>query len=72
MTHILLSHLSKENNSPELAAALFAGYAGNTKVMVASRYEATAVFTVTGSTPGKIATLINYFKPVQLGLFEQQ
>jgi phosphoribosyl 1,2-cyclic phosphodiesterase len=72
MTHILLSHLSKENNSPEMAAALFTAYAGNTKVVVASRYEATAVFSVTGSVPGKIATLINYFKPVQLGLFEQQ
>ena len=70
LTHLLLSHLSKENNSPELAASLFKQHAGDTRVVVASRYHASEVFAVTGNgvtqnNPGRII-----FKPVQLGLFE--
>jgi phosphoribosyl 1,2-cyclic phosphodiesterase len=44
LSHLLLSHLSKENNSPELAAGLFKRYLNETKIIVASRYEATEVF----------------------------
>jgi phosphoribosyl 1,2-cyclic phosphodiesterase len=44
MSHLFLSHLSKDNNSPELARELFAANAGNTQVIVASRYEETAVY----------------------------
>lgn len=46
MTHILLSHLSKDNNSPELAAELFKKHAGDVNVLVASRYQATDVITI--------------------------
>ncbi|MEN9571150.1 MAG: hypothetical protein RL172_2381 [Bacteroidota bacterium] len=61
MSHLLLSHLSKENNSPELAAALFAPYAGDTNIIVASRYNASPVYTV-----GKAAAAA---QPVQATLF---
>ncbi len=40
MSHIILAHLSKENNSPKLVKQLFEAVAGNIKVTIASRYEA--------------------------------
>lgn len=44
--HVLLSHLSKENNSPQLAQKLFEQNAGNTKIVVASRYYETEVYRI--------------------------
>ena len=44
MSHLLLSHLSKNNNSPELVQELFDAHAENVKIIVASRYEETEVF----------------------------
>lgn len=49
MTHLLLSHLSQENNKPDLVQELFAGCAGDITVVVASRYQETAVYQVTGN-----------------------
>ncbi|HMC85809.1 MAG TPA: MBL fold metallo-hydrolase [Chitinophagaceae bacterium] len=54
MSHILLSHLSKENNSPALAEALFNKHAGNVTIVHAPRDKATAVYHITvvaGSVP---------------------
>lgn len=44
---LLLSHLSKENNDPKLVQKLFTKHAGSTKIIVASRYEETAVYKIT-------------------------
>lgn len=68
MSHLFLSHLSKENNEPELAEQLFKKHADDVAVIVAGRYEATNVYTITGNanTSGSIQKII---KPVQLGLF---
>jgi len=44
MSHVFLSHLSKDNNSPQLVHDLFTKHAGNTNVIVASRYKETAVY----------------------------
>lgn len=44
MSHLLLAHLSHNNNSPELVQQLFSAHAGKVKVVVASRYEETQVF----------------------------
>ena len=41
---LILSHLSKNNNSPETVAHLFAPHAAGVNVVVASRYEAGEVF----------------------------
>jgi hypothetical protein len=41
-----LSHLSKNNNTPQAVDALFQPHAGNTKVIVASRYEESALFAI--------------------------
>ena len=46
MSHLLLSHLSKNNNSPELVKELFNAHAENVKIIVASRYEETEVFRI--------------------------
>lgn len=46
MTHLLLSHLSKDNNSPELVQNLFAECANGTEIIVASRFNETAVYRV--------------------------
>ena len=43
---LILSHLSKNNNKPELVEKLFTPYAGDTKITVASRYEAGQVFSI--------------------------
>jgi phosphoribosyl 1,2-cyclic phosphodiesterase len=46
MSHLLLSHLSQNNNCPDLVAKLFAGACGNTKMAVASRFEESEVFRI--------------------------
>lgn len=46
MTHLLLSHLSKDNNSPQLVKQLFSRHANGVKIIVASRYEQSAVYTI--------------------------
>jgi phosphoribosyl 1,2-cyclic phosphodiesterase len=44
MSHLLLSHLSKDNNDPELVFELFRSVAEETTVVIASRYNETAVY----------------------------
>jgi phosphoribosyl 1,2-cyclic phosphodiesterase len=44
MSHLLLSHLSKNNNCPDLVQNLFNENSGNTIVTIASRYAETEVF----------------------------
>lgn len=52
MSHLLLSHLSKNNNCPDLVQNLFNEHAGNTTVIVASRFSETPVFTVADKEQG--------------------
>jgi phosphoribosyl 1,2-cyclic phosphodiesterase len=56
MSHVLLSHLSRDNNSPQLVQELFATFAGGTEVIVASRDEETPVYQITaaGGSPAAI------------------
>jgi phosphoribosyl 1,2-cyclic phosphodiesterase len=46
MSHLFLSHLSKENNSPALVEKIFKPVAGDTKIIIASRYRETKVFPI--------------------------
>ncbi len=46
---LILSHLSKNNNKPELVEKLFNRKAGHTKIVVASRYQASPVFCIDGN-----------------------
>lgn len=67
MSHLILSHLSKENNRPELVKNLFEPHAAGVEIIVASRDGATEVLTITGQT-GSVQK--KKLKPMQLGLFE--
>jgi phosphoribosyl 1,2-cyclic phosphodiesterase len=44
MSHLFLGHLSKDNNDPALVQQLFEPHAGDTEVIVASRYVETGVY----------------------------
>lgn len=46
MSHLLLSHLSKENNDPTLVLDQFRPHANGTQVLVASRYKPSEVYTI--------------------------
>lgn len=72
MSHLLLAHLSKENNHPQLVENLFTAHAGNTKIIVASRYAETKLFEVNHTLPATPAG--HYFQHqkatvAQLSLF---
>ena len=49
MSHLFLSHLSGNNNCPILVKDCFASHAGDVQLIVASRQEETAVYTITGT-----------------------
>ena len=48
MSHLILSHLSANNNKPEIVDALFGHIAGNTEIVVASRKKETALYHIEG------------------------
>lgn len=50
MSHLFLSHLSKDNNDPELVYNLFSTHAGKTEIVVASRYRESALYHISGDT----------------------
>ena len=66
LSHLILSHLSKENNSPQIAQSLFEKHATQTKILVADRYSATDIITIADK---EYITLKKYIKPTQMALF---
>jgi phosphoribosyl 1,2-cyclic phosphodiesterase len=71
LSHLVLSHLSKENNSPELVERLFRAQAGTTNIIVASRYAETAIYQIdqrTAAAPAKRIAVRP--QQVQLSLFQ--
>jgi phosphoribosyl 1,2-cyclic phosphodiesterase len=71
MTHLILSHLSRENNSPERVEALFRGRDERVKIVVASRYAETPLYQVVAGSPfsGNIKKRYKQIAPAQLSLF---
>lgn len=71
MTHLFPSHLSKDNNSPELVSRMFTEHAGETQVVVASRFESTPVFRIVakGMQPGMETAKYTSNSAAQLSLF---
>jgi phosphoribosyl 1,2-cyclic phosphodiesterase len=53
LSHLLLSHLSRDNNRPELVHGLFSQHSNGTEIIVASRYEETAVYHINGLPASK-------------------
>ncbi|MBS1505579.1 MAG: MBL fold metallo-hydrolase [Bacteroidetes bacterium] len=74
MSHLVLSHLSANNNTPEIVEELFRAVAGNTEIVIASRRNETAVYHITGSATDAISKLVNpniKKSQTQLSLFDQ-
>ncbi|MGZ3951290.1 MAG: MBL fold metallo-hydrolase [Flavisolibacter sp.] len=66
MTHLLLSHLSQNNNSPELVEDLFNQHAEGVRMVIASRYQETDVYHITTSTK---PVFFEPVRPTQMELF---
>lgn len=72
LTHLVLAHLSENNNDPQLVNELFADQAGSVKIVVASRYEATPVYQIDPNdaiTDEEEEIRVVLSTPVQLSLF---
>ena len=72
MTHLFLSHLSEDNNAPELVRELFAKHAENISIIVASRYKETPVYHIRNSgdiLPETKKTAL-VFESLQMSLFD--
>ncbi|RYY99940.1 MAG: MBL fold metallo-hydrolase [Chitinophagaceae bacterium] len=52
MTHLLLAHLSQNNNDPNLVQALFDAHADGVQMLVAPRYNESPLFQVSASGAG--------------------
>ncbi len=65
MTHLFLSHLSKDNNDPALVRNLFNTHANGTEIIVASRYAETPVYHINGEVSKTNAVIEN----LQFSLF---
>jgi len=50
MSHLFLSHLSKNNNTPQLVKDLFNTYKDGVEIIIASRYEETPVYHIQNFT----------------------
>ena len=59
MSHLILSHLSNQNNCPKLVYDLFSEHANNTEIIVASRFEATPVYTIAALEGAPVMSVIN-------------
>jgi len=46
LSHLILSHLSQNNNKPEIVETLFKSNCGNVNIIVASRHQETPVFEI--------------------------
>jgi phosphoribosyl 1,2-cyclic phosphodiesterase len=72
MTHLLLSHLSKENNDPAVVKQLFDSHSKGTEVVVASRYEQSAIYHIQGPSANNkvfIRSPAGSLRTQQLSLF---
>ncbi|TPE42143.1 MBL fold metallo-hydrolase [Pontibacter mangrovi] len=67
MSHLLLAHLSKDNNSPKLVQDIFSLHAEGTEVVVASRFEETPVFAISQHHQPGVAKSVGQ----QMSLFEE-
>ena len=72
MTHLLLSHLSQDNNNPSLVEELFKTIAGRTEIVIASRHKETEVYQIKSYSdadplpyPLAVSDYPSLFKPVK-------
>jgi phosphoribosyl 1,2-cyclic phosphodiesterase len=69
---LILSHLSQNNNRPEIVNTLFTQHAGGVKVVIASRYKETELFNIESTPQLRPVKTIKKLKEnkAQLSLFE--
>lgn len=67
LSHLILSHLSKNNNDPQLVAELFNAHKGDTQIIVASRYKESAVYHISGGATSGLPPAVKQHP--QLSLF---
>lgn len=67
MSHLFLSHLSQNNNTPKKVRDLFEPVAGSTEIIIAPRNKETNLYHIraTGNLPNRVSST----KPLQLNLF---
>ena len=72
MSHLLLSHLSADNNNPEIVKQLFDDHANGVEIIVASRYEQTVIYKICepamDARPPQFLPVAS-MQPMQLRLF---
>lgn len=68
MSHLLLSHLSRDNNCPDLVLELFKGSAGETEIIVASREKETSIYYIQGCSAVKMDSKIDKAKNLLMTL----
>jgi phosphoribosyl 1,2-cyclic phosphodiesterase len=56
MSHLFLSHLSRDNNRPELVQALFEKESQGTRILIASRDQETELYAIDGIYRGRAGT----------------
>lgn len=64
MSHLLLSHLSRDNNSPEIVTRIFSEITQSTKIIVASRDRESELYHI-----GKFIRLVKKPEQIQYKLF---
>jgi len=70
MSHLFLGHLSRENNSPKIVHNLFSSIAGNTEIVIASRYKQTQLYAIKSGDENSTKSFYQgIVSPVQLELF---
>ena len=69
LSHLFLSHLSQNNNHPEIVEKLFLEHAQQTSIMIASRYKETEVYKIDGDATSSVSTKMK--KAMQMELFEE-
>lgn len=67
LSHLFLSHLSKNNNCPKLVQKLFDDHSAGVKIVVASRYEELPLYSI-GNIDTATKFLLPVSKPTQLQL----
>ncbi len=72
MSHLILSHLSANNNKPEIVEELFNSVAGETEIIIAARRKETALYHISGSSKNQKSNMAVHAKhKMQLSLFEE-
>jgi phosphoribosyl 1,2-cyclic phosphodiesterase len=71
MTHLVLSHLSHNNNHPDIVSRLFQPYQGHVNICIASRFEETELFEVRADANVSAVFATPVAESQQLRLFEE-